>query len=112
MYENLASLSTHKDQGLDSYPQIKTTLQEAIKSTVSNTVNKKKLRIVAQQKKEDCFILHASSHAGIIHKERTFPARKYSQSLRGKSGWAKSLLVYCAMVHFSFTHPDQQSWDI
>lgn len=38
---------------------------------------KKKLRIVAQQKKEDCFILHASSHAGIIqHKERTFPEPK------------------------------------
>lgn len=79
MYENLASLSTHKGQWLDSYPQIKTTLQEAVEFTVSNTVEHKNLRIIAQQKKEDCFVLHASSHAGIIqHKERTFPARKAS----------------------------------
>lgn len=54
MYENLASLFTHKGQWLDSYPQMKTTLQEAVEFTVSNTVEHKNLRIIAQQKKEDC----------------------------------------------------------
>lgn len=115
VYKNLSFLVYHKAQWIDSYSQIKTTLQEAIESIVSNTVNKKTWEQKHNERRKTASFCMPTSHAGIIqHKERTFPGRKDSQSLRGKRGWTKHLfwiLVYSAMVPFNFIHPDQQSCD-